>query len=90
MDPAPASEESPGPFGRHVNIRYAAALRDMARLNQPNVIGLWQAKPTGVAAGAATNTIVSWQFALLQLVFSTKVDLFVLSNREALLPGMIL
>ena len=43
VDPAPASEESPGPFGRHVNIRYAAALRDMARLNQPNVIVHWQA-----------------------------------------------
>ena len=41
VDPAPASEESPGLFGRHVNIRYAAALRDMARLNQPNVIGRW-------------------------------------------------
>ena len=43
VDPAPASEESPDPFGRHVNIRYATALRDMARLNQPNVIVRWQA-----------------------------------------------
>ena len=38
MDPAPASEESPDRLGRHVTIRYATALRDMARLNQTDVV----------------------------------------------------
>ena len=54
VDPAPASEESPDPFGRHGNIRYATTLRDMARLNQPNVIGRRQAKASihgGVGRG---------------------------------------
>ena len=39
---------------------------------------------------AATNTIVSLQFALLQFVFSVDVDLFVPFDREALFPGAIL
>ena len=39
---------------------------------------------------AATNTIVSLQFALLQLVFSVDFDLFVRFDREALFPGAIL
>ena len=37
VDPAPACEEAPDPFGRHVTIRYSTALRDMARLNQTGV-----------------------------------------------------
>ena len=39
---------------------------------------------------AATNTIVSSQFALLHFVFTVDVDLFVLLDREALFPGAIL
>jgi hypothetical protein len=42
VDPAPACEESPDPFGRHVNIRYSTALRDMARLNQTDVVAVEQ------------------------------------------------
>jgi hypothetical protein len=42
VDPAPAFEESPDLFGRHVNIRYSTALRDMARLNQTGVVAVEQ------------------------------------------------
>ena len=48
VDPAPACEETPDLIGRHVNIRYSTALRDMARLNQTCVVRLntWIDCPT--------------------------------------------
>ncbi len=41
VDPAPACEESPDLFGRHVTIRYSTALRVMARPNQTDVMVGW-------------------------------------------------
>ena len=40
VDPAPAFEESPDLFGRHVTIRYSTTLRDMARPNQTGVVSV--------------------------------------------------
>jgi len=37
VDPAPACEESPDLFGRHVTIRYSTALWGMARPNLTDV-----------------------------------------------------
>ena len=41
VDPAPACEEAPDLFGRHVNIRYSTALRGMTRPNQTDVVAGW-------------------------------------------------
>jgi len=56
VDPAPACEESPDPFGQHVNIRYSTALWDMARPIHTDVVVGWCATPqTGRASFQASG-----------------------------------